>query len=193
VGRTLIANNRAFDNGGRGIHVYQSDHVDIVNNTVYFSGRSPAISSGEVTVIDSGDVDVVDNVLVARSGEPIDTLHNATTNTFDCNIAFNGTFTGAGARDLVATDPQFVHPDTDPVIANFHLRPTSPANVGHRRTLATHRSRRHSASPWRRCRPRRVRMGRSDLRERFRRRVRRMTIVEKCFGQRTVELTPISS
>ncbi len=34
-GRTLIANNLCLDNGGRGIQIFESRHVDVVNNTVY--------------------------------------------------------------------------------------------------------------------------------------------------------------
>jgi parallel beta-helix repeat protein len=127
LGRTLIENNLVFDNGGRGIHAYQSDHIDIVNNTVYFSGRSPAISGGEVTVIHSGDVNVINNILVARTGKPVDTLSAATGTMLDYNIAFNGTYSGAGAHDLVAVDPQFIEPSTDPTVADFHLLASSPA------------------------------------------------------------------
>ena len=35
TGRTYIANNIVHDNGGRGIHIYRSDHVDVVNNTTF--------------------------------------------------------------------------------------------------------------------------------------------------------------
>jgi len=136
VGRTLIENNLVFDNGGRGIHVFQSDHVDIVNNTVYFSGRSPAISGGEVTVIHSGDVNVLNNVLVARTSEPVNTLNNATTTKFDYNLTFNGVYSGAGTHDVVGSDPQFINPSDDPTVANFHIRYTSPARDSGTTTLA---------------------------------------------------------
>jgi len=36
--RTLIANNVVFNNGGNGISVFQSDSVDIVNNTSVYNG-----------------------------------------------------------------------------------------------------------------------------------------------------------
>lgn len=137
LGRTLIANNLVFDNGGRGIHVFESDHIDIVNNTVYFSGRSPAIADGEVTVIDSGDANVRNNILFARTGKPANTINAGSTATLDYNIAYNGTtYTGAGMHDLVAIDPKFVNADTDPTVANFHLQLSSPAIDSGNGTLA---------------------------------------------------------
>jgi len=127
VGRTLVTNNLVFDNGGRGIHAFESDHIDIVNNTVYSSGRSPAVSDGEITVIYASDVNVRNNIMFARTGKPTNAINAGSTATLDYNIAYNGTsYTGAGPHDLVGMDPKFVNPGTNPITVNFHLQASSP-------------------------------------------------------------------
>jgi len=42
LGRTLIQNNLSSENGGSGIHVYNSEHVDIVNNTAIYNNKANA-------------------------------------------------------------------------------------------------------------------------------------------------------
>ena len=46
TGRTLVANNVVFDNGGRGILVFGASRVDIVSNTTYRNGRTPGLLDG---------------------------------------------------------------------------------------------------------------------------------------------------
>lgn len=49
-GKTLIENNNVFNNGGRGIHVFESSNVDIRNNKVSNNVLSPEITGrGEIT------------------------------------------------------------------------------------------------------------------------------------------------
>jgi parallel beta-helix repeat protein len=38
-GRTLIENNLVYNNGGRGVHVFRSEKVDVINNTCYGNQR----------------------------------------------------------------------------------------------------------------------------------------------------------
>ncbi|MEH2460017.1 right-handed parallel beta-helix repeat-containing protein [Nostoc sp.] len=47
-GRTLVKNNLAFYNGGSGIHVFLSEHVDIVNNTAVLNNQSPETQDGQI-------------------------------------------------------------------------------------------------------------------------------------------------
>lgn len=42
--RSLVANNVIFDNGGHGIHIFQSEHVDVINNTLYQNSKDLALS-----------------------------------------------------------------------------------------------------------------------------------------------------
>ena len=37
--RTLVENNLSYDNGGKGVQVYQSDFVDVFNNTAYHNNH----------------------------------------------------------------------------------------------------------------------------------------------------------
>ena len=65
VGTTLIANNVSYRNGGRGIHVFESDNVIIVNNTLYENNQDPYEGSwepGEITLVNSGSVEIVNNI-----------------------------------------------------------------------------------------------------------------------------------
>ena len=45
-GTTLIENNVCYENGGRGIHVLNSDNVWVMNNTLYQNGRTPVCQPG---------------------------------------------------------------------------------------------------------------------------------------------------
>jgi parallel beta-helix repeat protein len=109
-GRTLIENNIVSGNGGRGIHVYLSDHVDIVNNTTVGNSWSPSIREGEITSIDSGDVFVGNNVVVADYGRPAFTVFPSASDTrFGINLSDG--------------DPLFV----DRSIGDFRLTEGSPA------------------------------------------------------------------
>jgi parallel beta-helix repeat protein len=64
-GRTLIQNNVLVNNGGRGIHIYRSDNINVFANTTYLNNRDPNEGSwrpGEITVNDSGGVNVYHNI-----------------------------------------------------------------------------------------------------------------------------------
>ncbi len=69
TGRTLISNNLCVDNGGRGVQVYRSAFVDVVNNTLYGNSRSPQVAEqgGDLGAFESLDVTFANN-LVFTSG-----------------------------------------------------------------------------------------------------------------------------
>lgn len=126
-GRTLVANNVTFDNGGSGIHSYKSQHVDIVNNTAYYNSRSPHMHYGNIFAGESSDVQILNNVSSVRPGEPTNSDNKNEDVTYDHNIYFGGKAPEAkGPHDLVA-DPRLVRPTTDPATADFRLRDDSPA------------------------------------------------------------------
>src|SRR2546430_6908258 len=66
TGRTYIANNVVHDNGGRGIHLYPSEHIDVVNNSSWNDMLSPSdyILSGQIDALQCADVNVINNVAV---------------------------------------------------------------------------------------------------------------------------------
>lgn len=124
---TLIENNVIFNNGGRGIHVFESDNVVAVNNTLYQNNRTSTIS-GELTAINAGNVKFYNNAVYARSGKKANAINNESKGiTFSYNIYFNYADKPIlGSNDRTA-DPKYVNPSFDPAIANFRLQSTSPA------------------------------------------------------------------
>ena len=132
-GRTLIQNNLAFNNGGSGIHAFKSKRVDIINNTVYLNSASPELPWGQLFVQASEDVSMINNIVVAPPDQPVNTAGASRNDQNSKNIvrAHNLYFGGGtaplmGEGDIIA-DPQFVHPSIDENVADFHLKPGSPA------------------------------------------------------------------
>jgi len=125
TGRTFVANNLVYKNGGGGIHVYLSDHVDVVNNTSHYNNQSPEINRGQISVNTASDVKVINNILDAIPGKYINNTWNVTNTTFNYNLYYNGTsanITIQGSHDFFA-DPKLVNSSTP----DFRLQPTSPA------------------------------------------------------------------
>jgi hypothetical protein len=66
TGRTLISNNVLTDNGGAGVNVYQSAHVDVSSNTSVNNNLN--VKEGEIEAGRSSDVNMSSNIMIARSG-----------------------------------------------------------------------------------------------------------------------------
>ena len=127
-GRTLIAYNVSFDNGGSGIHAFASQHVDILSNTAYGNNLTSSINEGQIFSASGLDVKIVDNILAAPAAKFVTTSSdNAGSVIEDYNILFDigGSLLmpiPSGSHDLAA-DPRLV----DPSSGNFSLLPGSPA------------------------------------------------------------------
>jgi parallel beta-helix repeat protein len=116
TGRTLVANNVAFDNGGRGVHVFASSNTMVVNNTLVNNAQSTNIEgNGELSVLEVKDVTLRNNLVVTRSGVKEYARNGATSNiVIDHNVYVKtGADThgdddrvlgDAGLRDLAAHD-----------------------------------------------------------------------------------------
>jgi parallel beta-helix repeat protein len=120
-GRTYIANNVVHDNGGHGIHVFSSDHVDIVNNTAFndLLSDSKFITPGTIDAQACSDVNVVNNVAVLRSAKSVNVEDGGA---WDYNV-----LDGANA---IARGPHDVHADAglrDPAHGDFAPAAGSPA------------------------------------------------------------------
>lgn len=120
-GRTYLANNVVHQNGGRGIHVWSSAHVDVVNNTAYDDVRtaSPFLADGEIDAASSVDVNVVNNVAVNLAGKPV-TVRDG--NAYDYNVWSGVAVPYKGPHDVVA-DAQL----RDPAGGDMAPRDGSPA------------------------------------------------------------------
>lgn len=133
LGRTLIQNNLTFNNGGSGIHAYKSHRIDIVNNTAYWNGASPELRWGQIFVQSTDDAHIVNNILVSREDQPVNTVGKDTSDKSNTRIvrAGNVYFGGnvppiPGTGDVIA-DPRFHNASPNAAVADFHLRPDSPA------------------------------------------------------------------
>ncbi len=126
VGRYLVENNVAYNNGGGGIHAYKAAHVDIINNTAYNNGT--VVGYPEIDGIFGSDVTIYNNIMYARSGGACNS--NDATATYNYNLYYNGPSYRQGANDIIATNPQFVLPALNGT-SDFSLKNISPAlNTG---------------------------------------------------------------
>ncbi|MEM9561881.1 MAG: DUF1565 domain-containing protein [Actinomycetota bacterium] len=115
TGRTLIADNVVFGNGGRGILVFKSDRVDVVNNVTYHNALTEGLMGRdrphpEIAVADADDVRVYNNIAVPQPG----------------NTAFTESSSGSDVRANVFDLPGellFVNPTTDVAASDFNLLP----------------------------------------------------------------------
>lgn len=129
--KTLIANNIAFNNGGRGINITKSDRVDVVNNTTYHNGRTPTLSTPgtELSATNSKEIRFYNNLSVSRPGlseimisnvDGLDIAGNVFVTDKPSGHAKNGGF-------FTTNDPGFVRASVDPNEADFRLTPGSVA------------------------------------------------------------------
>ncbi|MEH2065412.1 MAG: right-handed parallel beta-helix repeat-containing protein [Nostoc sp.] len=123
-GRTLIADNISYKNGGSGIHTYESDHVDIINNTTYLNNQTAGILYGQIMSNYSADIQVVNNILYSAPNKPINLKNKSTNVTFNYNLYNNNGYSVnvVGPNDIMA-DPQFINAS----IGDFRLKRTSRA------------------------------------------------------------------
>ncbi|MBC1220446.1 right-handed parallel beta-helix repeat-containing protein [Nostoc sp. UCD121] len=123
-GRTLIANNISYKNGGSGIHTYESDYVDIVHNTAYLNNQTAGINYGQIMSNYSGNIKVINNALYSAPNKPISSNNKSTNTTFNYNLYNNNgsRSVSVGPNDIMA-DPQFVNPSG----GDFRIKGTSRA------------------------------------------------------------------
>ncbi|WP_335030212.1 choice-of-anchor Q domain-containing protein [Nostoc sp.] len=122
-GRTLIANNITYWNGGSGIHAHDSEHVDIVNNTAYGNGQTSSLKKGQIYAGYSSDVKIFNNIISAYPGQKANSNMKNTNVTYDYNLYTKGAeITVMGPHDIIG-DPQFVNPSN----GDFRLKANSAA------------------------------------------------------------------
>jgi parallel beta-helix repeat protein len=120
TGKTLIANNICYQNGGSGIHTYESDNVDVVNNTAYHNSVSVEIK-GEIFANSSKNIRFFNNIIVPLDNEPANDnyMNSNITSDYNCYLT-NKPITILGAHDL-QTDPKFMNAAT----FDFQIQATS--------------------------------------------------------------------
>jgi parallel beta-helix repeat protein len=107
TGKTLVANNIVYDNFGRGIHVFESDNVNVINNTSFSNSYGETILQGEISVMNSDNVRVYNNIAFPNPYRPAITNKNYRSNVGNRNIVidYNLTFGGTGFFDPAISDP----------------------------------------------------------------------------------------
>ena len=148
--RTLVENNLSYDNGGKGIQVFKSSHVDVFNNTAYHNNHDQQSTStwrAELSNAFCNDTVWRNNIGVANPGAGILEWNRAIligesqNFVWENNISYNGNpgalsvlingspITGEQlqATNLLGVNPRF----SDESGLDFSLRPKSPAvNAG---------------------------------------------------------------
>lgn len=122
-GRTLVANNISYNNGGSGIHSFESENVDIINNTAYMNNQSPELNGGQIFASFSQNVRIINNIMYAYPGKNINSNFKNSNIFYDYNIYYNTNKIVVKGRNDIIANPEFV----DPNKGNFKLKPTSPA------------------------------------------------------------------
>lgn len=125
-GRTLVENNLIYDNGGRGIHVFRSSNVDVVNNTCYMNQKSADINGGEFTAIEGSHIVILNNVAYGRKEKRGNSQDGSTQVVWGHNLFFN--VADVLLHDgIIEADPMFAAPGPDAKPEGFRLQPGSPA------------------------------------------------------------------
>jgi hypothetical protein len=151
--KTLVENNVSYGNGGRGVHIFLSNNVVVLNNTSYHNNRdslNPGTWRGELSNVGSSDTVWANNIGVA---DPAINRENTAINEGSTprlkskkviwfnNLTFDGrpgrrsisvdqanpTLTaGKPNLNLLGIDPQFAGVEVKSV-DDLRLRPDSPA------------------------------------------------------------------
>jgi hypothetical protein len=142
TGKTLVANNITFGNGGSGIHAFASNNVDIVHNVSYLNGQRTTATPPTGGYNDGGiygnattNVRILNNIIVTASGRRPNTNFSNSNHIIAYNSFFGGlapTLSGTGivaasSINNLTTNPLFVNPSLDPTTADFNISSTSPA------------------------------------------------------------------
>ena len=128
-GRTLVANNVAYGNGGTGAHAYNSNNVDFFYNTAYRNNQTASLQEGQIVSQASTGNRIENNILVAAPGGVVNQKSPGVT--YDYNVYDGGTVATQGVHDIVAS-PRFL----SPAAGNFALAGGSPALGNANATLA---------------------------------------------------------
>jgi hypothetical protein len=128
LGKTLVANNITYNNGGSGIHAFASNNVDIVFNVSYLNGQRAVYNDGGIYGNSTTNVQILNNIIVGIAGKNVLTNFSNTGYTVNYNLFYQGNNPSvSGVNDLKATNPLFINASTDPSVADFRLNRNSPA------------------------------------------------------------------
>ena len=131
-GRTLIENNICWYNGGTGIHTFQSDHVDIINNTAYCNSQTKELNAGQILSGLGDDNRIINNILVSDSENVINSNFHNTNLTYENNLHYNishpnnAEIAVTSSTCINGINPGFIYP-ANSLKADFRISKNSPA------------------------------------------------------------------
>jgi parallel beta-helix repeat protein len=124
VGRTLVENNIVYNNGARGIHVFSSDHVDIVNNTTLGNSYQKETPEGEISASDASDVRIYNNIALPVDGRKGLAVSSANSVLAVRNLIYGGVASDLDpASNIIGRDPKLTNPSGN----DFRPASDSPA------------------------------------------------------------------
>lgn len=128
LGRTLIENNVSYLNGGKGINIYRSDHIDVINNTTYQNSRTEN-SIGEINLGEADDINIYNNIVYPQlNDQSISMWATGSSINIDYNLIYNTDSNFfPDANNMIGLDPLFVNIDPQSGQYDFRLKPDSPA------------------------------------------------------------------
>lgn len=122
-GRTLVANNVIFDNGGRAILVFKANYVDVMFNTTYRNGRTSELLGGPAELVagEAFDVRFINNFSWARDGLPAMLIDRSKDVESRGNILHTTAPSGSAddADSIITVDPGVRNPSIDETVADF--------------------------------------------------------------------------
>ncbi|MBK9641581.1 MAG: right-handed parallel beta-helix repeat-containing protein [Saprospiraceae bacterium] len=128
--QSLVSNNIIYNNGGVAIDLYESNKVDVLNNTCFRNNRNKQVNCGEIFVRNVKNSRIANNIFYANQGKLGNKISNIENLNLNHNLYFNSSGFDQGTNDLVA-DPMFVRANNNETFLDFNLRPKSPAiNAG---------------------------------------------------------------
>lgn len=114
-GRTLVANNVSYFNGGSGIHAFKAAHVDIINNTTFQNEQRYQGEYGEIFSQNGKSNNIVNNVMYAREDHKCNNYVANGGGTYLNNIYCGGTYTMTESNLVVdiAREPMYMKAPAD--------------------------------------------------------------------------------
>lgn len=125
-GKTLITNNTSYNNGGAGIQVFNTNNVDVVNNTTYQNSQHPHLAGyGEILINKASNTQVLNNIIYAKKdGDSLVVTYSSKETTADHNLIYNtDQYSKTGTNFILGKDPLFVNAANN----DFRLKLGSPA------------------------------------------------------------------